>query len=93
MRESSAGYRAVPTRTPRIPPRAYQVIYEHCQAMERAGVPEHMIDEARRLMSDETFNTMNLRTYVPRDEAGWLKGITAAWAFLADVLADKGFKP
>lgn len=93
VRESSRGYTAFspPTVTPRIPPRAYNLIYDYCTRLEEAGVPEAQIEEARRLMSGTTFNTLNKYTSDPRDEAGWIKDIRAAWAFIRDVLTKQGF--
>jgi transcriptional regulator with XRE-family HTH domain len=88
--ERGRAYLAAPA--PRIPPRAYQLIYERVQLMEKAGVPEQTVDELRRLMTDEAFNTMNFRTTEPKTEQGWIDDINAAWAFIRDVLGKRGFK-
>lgn len=76
---------------PRIPPAAYQLIYDYTQRMEEVGVPEHAIEEARRLMSGTTFNTLNKRTVVPRDEKGWILDVKASWSFISRVLREQGF--
>lgn len=89
VRESTGGYAARPM--PRVPPRAYQLIFEYCEALEQAEVPEELVDEARRLMSGETFNTMRKHTAQERSEEGWIKDVKAAWAFISDTLREKGF--
>ncbi len=83
--------RATVRSAPRVPPAAYQLIYEYTTLLEDAGVPEIAIDEARRLMSGETFNTLNSGAIGVRDEAGWLKDVKAAWAFIKDTLRAQGF--
>lgn len=75
----------------RVPPRAYQLIYEYCGSLEQAGVPEEQIDEARRLMSGETFNTLRKHMLDERTEEGWVKDVKAAWAFIKDTLKAQGF--
>ncbi len=77
---------------PRLPPRAYQAVFEHCITLEGAGVPEDLIDEARRLMSDDTFNTLNKGQTDSRTESDWMKDIEAAWVFIRDRLRAKGFR-
>ncbi len=91
VREATARYSAS-APAPRIPPRAYQRIYERVELMEKAGVPEQFVDEARRLMSDETFNTLNFRVTEPKTEQGWIDDIDAAWEFIRDVLAKRGIR-
>lgn len=75
----------------RIPPRAYQLVYEHCQTLEQAGVEEDVIEEARRLMSGETFNTLRKHMADERTEEGWLKDVSAAWAFIRESLRAQGY--
>lgn len=75
-----------------VPPRAYQLIYEYCRLLEDAEVPEEQIEEARRLMSGETFNTLRAHMLRDRDEAGWVKDVKAAWAFIKDQLISQGFE-
>lgn len=76
---------------PRIPPRAYQLVYEYCGALESAGVPEEQIEEARRLMSGETFNTLRKHMADERDEEGWVKDVKAAWLFIKSQLKAQGY--
>jgi transcriptional regulator with XRE-family HTH domain len=76
---------------PRIPPRAYQLVYEYCTILEAALVPEETIEEARRLMSGETFNTLRKHMADERTEDGWVKDVKAAWAFIKDSLKAQGF--
>jgi transcriptional regulator with XRE-family HTH domain len=76
---------------PRIPPRAYQLVYEYCSILESAEVPEETIEEARRLMSGETFNTLRKHMADERTEDGWVKDVKAAWAFIKDSLKAQGF--
>lgn len=78
-------------RTPRVPPAAYQLVYDHCRTLERAGVSEDMIEEARKLMSGETFNTLHAQMVDERDERGWVNDVEAAWAFIRQTLAAQGF--
>ncbi len=75
----------------RVPPRAYQLVYENCTTLEGAGVPEDTIEEARRLMSGETFNTLRKHMADERTEDGWVKDVKAAWAFIKDSLKAQGF--
>lgn len=92
-RASDGGTSAYVVRTrPRLPPRAYQVVFDHCTTLEDAGVPEDLIEEARRLMSDDTFNTLNKGQADPRTETDWIKDIEAAWVFIRDRLKAKGFR-
>lgn len=88
-RDGSTTYEAkIP---PRVPPRAYQLVYEYCTTLEGAGVPEDTIEEARRLMSGETFNTLRKHMADERTEDGWVKDVKAAWAFIKDSLKAQGF--
>lgn len=75
----------------RMPPRAYQLVYEYCSALEAAGVDEDHIEEARRLMSGETFNTLRKHMADERDEDGWMKDVKAAWVFIRDTLKAQGY--
>lgn len=74
-----------------VPPRAYDLIYDYCRLLEDAEVPEEQIEEARRLMSGETFNTLRAHMLRDRDEDGWVKDVKAAWAFIKDQLQSQGF--
>lgn len=87
--ESAPAYSA--RTAPRIPPRAYQLVYEYCGALESAGVPEEQIEEARRLMSGETFNTLRKHMADERDEEGWVKDVKAAWLFIKSQLKAQGY--
>lgn len=78
-------------RPPRVPPAAYQLVYDHCRTLHSAGVPEEMIEEARRLMSGETFNTLHAQMADERDERGWIADVQAAWAFVEQTLRAQGF--
>lgn len=90
MRERATVEYGAPPRL-RIPPAAYQLVFDYCESLERAGVPEEQIDEARRLMSGETFNTLRKHMLDERTEEGWVKDVKAAWAFIKDTLRAQGF--
>lgn len=90
-REGIAAAALSARRSPRVPPAAYQLVYEYCQRLEAAGVDEEVVEEARRLMSGETFNTLRKHTSDERDENGWIKDIQAAWAFIRDTLRQQGY--
>lgn len=76
----------------RMPPRVYNLVFEYCEKLEAAGVPEESVDEARRLMSGETFNTLRAGARDDRTEDGWVKDVKAAWAFIRDTLRAKGYE-
>jgi transcriptional regulator with XRE-family HTH domain len=77
--------------SPLIPPGAYQLVFDYCKLLEEAGVDEDVIEEARRLMSGETFNTLRKHMVDERTEAGWVKDVKAAWAFIKDSLKAQGY--
>lgn len=77
---------------PRVPPVAYQLVYDHCRTLVDAGVPEDLVEEARRLMSGETFNTLHAQMADERDERGWINDVQAAWAFIRQTLEAQGFQ-
>lgn len=77
---------------PRMPPRAYELVYEHCRTLQQAVVPEDVIEEARRLMSGETFNTLHAQMADERDERGWINDVQAAWAFIRQTLEAQGYE-
>lgn len=89
VREATNAYNA--RVTPRVPPRAYELIYGYCKQLEEAEVPEDAIEEARRLMSGTTFNTLRAHMVDDRDEDGWIKDVKAAWAFIKQELQRQGF--
>lgn len=86
--ERGPRYAAVPAS---IPPRAYKLIYDYTQLLADAGVPEEAIEEARRLMSGQTFNTLRAHMIDDRDEEGWVKDVKAAWALIKSELRRQGF--
>jgi hypothetical protein len=87
--EQGPGWAVSPA--PRIPPRAYQLVFEYCKLLDEAGVPEEQVEEARRLMGGETFNTLRKHMNDERTEDGWVKDVKAAWAFIKDTLRAQGF--
>lgn len=82
----------VARRAPPLPPVAYQRVYEHCRVLAEAGVPEELVEEARRLMSGETFNTLRAGPRDERSDESWLKDVEAAWLFVRDRMHALGFK-
>lgn len=88
VQRADASPKAVPAT---IPPRAYKLIYDYTQILAAAGVPDEAIDEARRLMSGQTFNTLRAHMIDDRDEEGWVKDVKAAWALIKSELRRQGF--
>lgn len=86
--ERGPRYAAVPAT---IPPRAYKLIYDYTQLLTDAGVPEDAIEEARRLMSGQTFNTLRAHMIDDRDEEGWVRDVKSAWALIKSELRRQGF--
>lgn len=53
----------------RVPPKAYQLIYERCTTLETAGVPDDVVEEARRSMSVSTSRRVPSTCGCPRHPA------------------------
>lgn len=73
----------------RLPPRAYERVYEYLGRMEQAGASEEQMDLAERLMNDERYGKLNSKGPSTRTEDDVIEEIDAAWAFVWE-LATRG---
>lgn len=79
---------AIPTR--RLPPRAYEVVYEYTQKLERAGLKPDEIEEAERFLVDGAYNKINAREPGEKSEDDLILDIRAAWQFVREIVNRNG---
>lgn len=88
--EPSAQYFAAdPVLARRLPPRAYEFVYDCLRKLEGISLPVESIEVAERFMIDAAFNKLNSRDPRERTEDDMLKDLRAAWVFVKDVLGPK----
>lgn len=73
------------TGRPKLPPRAYERVYNYVERLRTAGIPEDMIDEAERLMVEPLFSKFNKRDIRERTEEDHITDIDAAWSWIREV--------
>lgn len=80
--EAPAGYA---TRA-KLPPRAYERVYQYVERMRAAEIPDDMIEEAERLMVDPLYSKINKRDIRERSEEDLITDIDAAWSWIREVV-------
>lgn len=81
-------------RKAKLPPRAYARAYEYLERLKKAGIPEDMIDESERLMTESVYSKLNKRDVRVRTEDDLITDINAAWDWIAEVIERQwGIKP
>ena len=76
-------------RKAKLPPRAYERAYQYLEKLRVAGIPDDMVDESERLMTEHVYSKLNKRDVRERTEEDLIIDIDAAWSWIAEVIERK----
>jgi transcriptional regulator with XRE-family HTH domain len=70
----------------KLPPRAYERVYNYLEKMRAADLPADMIEESERLMVDPLYSKINKRDIRERSEEDLITDIDASWSWIREVV-------
>jgi transcriptional regulator with XRE-family HTH domain len=90
VREGYRVYSQLPAR--RLPPKAYELVYDYTQKLAQAGLSADEMEEAERFLVDGAYNKLNAREPGEKSEDDLIMDIKAAWQFVREVVNRSGRK-
>jgi transcriptional regulator with XRE-family HTH domain len=90
VRERLKVYPQPPTK--RLPPRAYELVYDYTRKLEGIGLAPEEVEEAERFLVDAAYNKINAREPGEKSEDDLILDINAAWKFVREVVNRNGKK-
>jgi hypothetical protein len=87
VRERAPAYAPVAGGRVRLPPRAYQRVFEYLEILRGQGFADAEIDIADEFMTNNAYNKLNARDPETKTEDELIESIDALWKFVREHLA------